>query len=192
MNFFIQPELIHAAIEDLASEAERALALYQATPARQRTPDERAAIAALQRDLKAYARVADYWAAGVYPRAIDGIWEVASLSERGTQHHIWREHNRWVCDCKAAARGYFHVHQAMMQVIERAMDRASDYAADAQPATTTAPETDAQAAFDTYAPVPDLDPEPFWCDDLPEPITAAARQQLVRRITAARAQRVAA
>ncbi|KPV52926.1 hypothetical protein SE17_12600 [Kouleothrix aurantiaca] len=145
-TFFLPEELIHEAIADFTTEAERALAIYQATPARQRTPDERAAITELKRDLKAYARVADYWAAGVYPRAIDGIWEVASLSERGTQHHIWRENNRWACDCKAAGRGYFHVHQAMMAVIERALELAESHGLEA--ADTSAD------AYECYTPAP--------------------------------------
>lgn len=160
-SFFLPDTLIEAAIEDFTTETQRALALYQATPARQRTSDERAAIAALQRDLKAYARVADYWAACVCPRAIDGIWEVASLSERGTRHHIWREENRWVCDCKAASRGYFHVHQAMMCVIERALELAEQHGLEAEGA-------DAHAgmgadAYECYEPAPTFDDEPFLC-----------------------------
>lgn len=201
-TFFLPDTLIEAAIEDFTTETERALAIYQATPTRQRTPDERAAIAALQRDLKAYARVADYWAAGVYPRAIDGIWEVASLSERGTQHHIWRENNRWVCDCKAAARGYFHVHQAMMAVIERALELAEQHGLEADGA-------DAHAAlgadaYECYTPAPTFDDEPFLCDyrlptadDEPPTADGAARawpadadvRRLAARLTAARVAR---
>lgn len=168
--FFLPDALIEQAIENFVEEIERALRAYEATPARQRTPDERAAIAQLKRDRKAYARVADYWAAGVYPRAIDGLWEVGSLSERGTQHHIWREGNRWACDCKCADRGYFHVHQAMMAVIERGMELAEQYAPEVEPAGD---------AYELFEPEPDIDDEPFPFD---------APRQLGQRLAAARRQ----
>ena len=154
MPFFLPDTLIEQAIEDFSDEASRSLALYLAIPVRQRTPEERETITALRREIAAYARVADYWAAGLYPRAIDGLWEVASLSERGTQHHIWRENNRWVCDCKAAGRGYFHVHQAMMCVIERAQELAEQHGLEAEPAAD---------AYECYEPLPQVDEEPWLC-----------------------------
>lgn len=201
-TFFLPDALIHETIEDFTTEAERALAIYEATPTRQRTPDERAAITALKRDIAAYQNVAKYWDAGIYPRAIDGIWEVASLSERGTQHHIWRENNRWVCDCKAAGRGYFHVHQAMMCVLERALELAEQHGLEADGA-------DVQAAlgadaYECYEPAPTFDDEPWLCDyrlptadDEPPTGDGTARawpadaevQRLASRLTAARAAR---
>lgn len=168
--FFIPEALIEQAIEQFVEEAQRALDLYLAIPVRQRTPDERSAITQLKRDIKAYERVGDYWAAGLYPRAIDALWEVGSLSEPGTQHHIWREGNRWACDCKCADRGYFHVHQAMMAVIERGMELAEQYEGEVEPAGD---------AYELYEPEPDIDPEPFPTD---------APRVLGQRLAAARRQ----
>ena len=171
-SFFLPTSLIEQAIEQFVDEIDRALRAYEATPARQRTPDERQAIAQLKRDRKAYEKVGDYWAAGIYPRAIDGLWEVGSLSERGTMHHIWREGNRWACDCRCAERGYFHVHQAMMSVIERGMELAEQYAPEVEPAPD---------AYELYEPEPDIDPEPFPTD---------APRVLGQRLAAARASYV--
>lgn len=157
-DFFLPDSLIEQAIEDFVYEAQRALDIHLAIPVRQRTADDRAAITQLRRDIKAYERVGDYCAAGLYPRAIDALWEVGSLSEPGTQHHIWREENKWVCDCKCADRGYFHVHQAMMAVIERAMDLAEQHG---------------------YEPEVEIDEDPFLPD---------APAALGRRLAAARAE----
>lgn len=166
-TFFLPDALIEQAIENFVEESQRALDLHLAIPPSQRTPADRDAIAELRRDIKAYTRVGDYWAARVYPRCIDGEWQIASLSEPGTLHRIWRSGVRWACDCKCAERGYFHVHQAMMAVIERGLELAEQY--DVAPAPDAPHPDDFEAA-------PDIDEEPF----LPTPA------ELGRRLAGAR------
>lgn len=167
--FFLPDALIEQAIENFVEESERQLATLKAIPWRQRNEAERAGIIELPRDIKAYTRVGDYWAARVYPRCIDGEWQIASLSEPGTLHRIWRSGVRWACDCKTAHHGYFHVHQAMMAVIERGLELAEQ--CDVAPAPDAPHPDDFEAA-------PDIDEEPF----LPTPA------QLGRRLAEARSK----
>ena len=171
-TFFLSDALIEQAIADFVEESERQLATLKRVPARQRTPAEREGITELARDIKAYERVSEYWAARIYPRCIDGDWQIASLSERGTVHHIWRSGERWACDCKTAHHGCFHVHQAMMAVIERALDLAEQY--DETPA---APEPPIHP--DDYEPEPDIVGDDIF---LPTPA------QLGRRLAEARSK----
>ena len=159
---FIPLALLDEARGILVDQLQAMLDAYERTPQRQRTPDERQAIVALRRDIAAYARQADYQAAGLFPTVLDGTWQIGSLSEKGTVHQIWRDETvptRWACDCKQAGR-CFHVHQAYMLVIELALDLADRYDSEATPA---APQLDPEP--DTFSDGTPIPAEPDWSAD---------------------------
>lgn len=164
-QFFIPLALLDEARGILVEQLQAMLDAYERTPMRQRTPDERQAIVALRRDIAAYARQADYQAAGLFPTVLDDTWQIGSLSEPGTVHRIWRDElvpTRWACDCRQAGK-CFHVHQAYMLVVELALDLADRYDSAATPAVPQSDPTPTPVTFSDGTPIPD---EPDWSADV--------------------------
>ncbi len=179
-HFFLPPALVQQALEDFLAEVHRGLDVLEAIPVRQRSDDDRLALKLARRDAAAYARALDYWEEELYPSCLDGIWSIDSLSERGqVKHHIWHEYDttagrwHWRCDCKQA-NGGFHVHQAIMIGIERALDLADAY------------DVPAPASLDDLANEALAQAEPPAETEHDDPFLPDAPRELGRRLALAR------
>jgi hypothetical protein len=126
-DFFLPPELVAAALEELTRDCHTQIDRLAAQP-KQGDPDVKDETKFWLSQYRSFTKAAYHWARGVRPAVSDaGAWLIPSASQPGAVvHEVTRHGGVWVCGptCEAGKRGVFHWHSALIQGIERARELA--------------------------------------------------------------------